>query len=92
MSRQDYAHWNEDADYMWWHEEGKHPSEPEYDPDDFLPNPEMEIRFCDECETELDDNEKCPNRCPVCGRHEYVDQDGNATGLCPNCDRPNRPL
>lgn len=24
MSRADYAHWNEDADYMWWHEEGKH--------------------------------------------------------------------
>ena len=38
MSRADYAHWNEDADYMWWHEEGKHADEPpepdEYDPAD----------------------------------------------------------
>ncbi len=22
--RKDYEHWNEDADYMWWNEEGKH--------------------------------------------------------------------
>lgn len=35
MSRADYAHWNEDADYMWWHEEGKHAGEQEPpDPDD----------------------------------------------------------
>lgn len=33
MSRADYAHWNEDADYMWWHEEGKHIEEPP-EPDD----------------------------------------------------------
>jgi hypothetical protein len=38
MSLADYAHHNEDAAFMWWHEEGKHPHEPEYDPDDFLPN------------------------------------------------------
>lgn len=24
MSRADYAHWNEEADIMWWEEEGKH--------------------------------------------------------------------
>jgi len=31
----DYAHWNEDAQYMWWHEEGKHSDEPsEPDPYD----------------------------------------------------------
>lgn len=24
MSRADYAHWNEEADIMWWQEEGKH--------------------------------------------------------------------
>jgi hypothetical protein len=29
MPLADYAHWNEDAEYMWWHEEGKHE---EYDP------------------------------------------------------------
>ena len=34
MPLRDYAHWNEDAEYMWWHEEGKHveePPEPDYD-------------------------------------------------------------
>ncbi|HMD79750.1 MAG TPA: hypothetical protein VKE92_00495, partial [Anaerolineales bacterium] len=35
-ARSDYDHWNEDADRMWWEEEGKHPHEPEYDPDDYL--------------------------------------------------------
>lgn len=24
VSRADYAHWNEDADRIWWEEEGKH--------------------------------------------------------------------
>lgn len=24
MSRADYAHWNEEADRVWWEEEGKH--------------------------------------------------------------------
>jgi hypothetical protein len=35
MPLADYAHWNEDAEYMWWHEEGKHADayEPP-DPDD----------------------------------------------------------
>lgn len=32
MSRADYAHWNEDADRIWWEEEGRHePSEPDYE-------------------------------------------------------------
>ena len=36
MPLADYAHWNEDAEYHWWHEEGKHPYEPpEPDPDDY---------------------------------------------------------
>ena len=36
MSRADYAHWNEDADMIWWQEEGRHAEyeEPEFDPDD----------------------------------------------------------
>lgn len=38
MSRADYAHWNEEADYMWWMEEGRHQGEPEYEADaDFYP-------------------------------------------------------
>lgn len=36
MSRSDYAHHNEDADHMWWQEEGRFGSEePEPDDDDF---------------------------------------------------------
>jgi len=38
MARSDYAHWNEDADYMWWQEEGRHSQEDQendYDPDDW---------------------------------------------------------
>lgn len=27
MARSDYAHWNEDADAIWWEEEGRHGSE-----------------------------------------------------------------
>lgn len=30
-ARSDYDHWNEDADRMWWEEEGKHPMEEPYD-------------------------------------------------------------
>jgi len=36
-ARSDYDHWNEDADRMWWEEEGKHGDEPpDYNPDDYL--------------------------------------------------------
>lgn len=28
----DYSHWNEDAEYMWWMEEGRHADA--YDPPD----------------------------------------------------------
>jgi hypothetical protein len=31
MGREDYEHWNEDADYVWWQEEGRHPYDPEWD-------------------------------------------------------------
>lgn len=37
MSRADYAHWNEEADQIWWAEEGRHtdePSDPEWDRED----------------------------------------------------------
>lgn len=39
MALKDYAHWNEDAQMMWWQEEGRFAADegPEYDPDDFLP-------------------------------------------------------
>jgi hypothetical protein len=38
MSLKDYAHWNEDAEYMWYMEEGRFSSEdmePDYDERDF---------------------------------------------------------
>ena len=40
MARSDYEHWNEEADLVWWMEEGSHEGEPRdnYDPyedDDF---------------------------------------------------------
>lgn len=39
MPLRDYAHWNEDAQRVWWEEEGRHGSEePDYDPDDYLPD------------------------------------------------------
>jgi hypothetical protein len=40
VSLKDYAHHNEDADHIWWAEEGRHTDEPEYDPDDYLPEPD----------------------------------------------------
>ena len=34
MARSDYAHWNEDADRVWWQEEGRHETyEEPYDED-----------------------------------------------------------
>ena len=38
MSRADYAHWNEEADIIWWQEEGRHveTADDHYDPDDYL--------------------------------------------------------
>jgi len=36
MSLKDYAHWNEDAEYMWYMEEGRFDSsEFEYDDDNY---------------------------------------------------------
>jgi hypothetical protein len=56
MSRADYAHWNEDADYMWWMEEGRHPEEPpdpfdhddRYDPDEEEEDNEVLCYICEE--------------------------------------------
>ena len=32
MSRADYAHWNEEADIVWWAEEGRHQGDPNEEP------------------------------------------------------------
>lgn len=37
MALHDYRHWNEDAQHMWWQEEGRFGNEEaEYDPDDYI--------------------------------------------------------
>ena len=47
MSRADYAHWNEDADYVWWQEEGRH------DEAQFNPEPDDEPDYsADDCYAE----------------------------------------
>jgi hypothetical protein len=55
MPLADYAHWNEDAEFMWWHEEGKHVEEPDYgDPHDDLREYDAEQAYADEigeCDT-----------------------------------------
>lgn len=43
MARSDYAHWNEDADYMWWQEEGRHATNWEPDIDDFYDDFDMDM-------------------------------------------------
>lgn len=48
MPRSDYDHWNEDADHMWWMEEGRFGSERDpneaFDDLDFDPtDPDMEV-------------------------------------------------
>jgi hypothetical protein len=72
MSRADYAHWNEDADYMWWHEEGKHVEEPpEPDDYDYDEGPEEEGDICRRC-----------------GEEYVFAPDGNAAGdHWPYCDQ-----
>jgi hypothetical protein len=46
----DYSHWNEEAERVWWEEEGRHSDEPPYDPDDYLPaSNEAADAFAEEC-------------------------------------------
>lgn len=35
MPLADYAHWNEDAERIWWEEEGKHVEEPPWEDPEF---------------------------------------------------------
>jgi hypothetical protein len=57
MSRADYAHWNEDAEYMWWQEEGRHPEEPP-EPDDYdYDEDDEEALRCHICEEPFEDGE-----------------------------------
>ncbi len=55
MSRADYSHWNEDADRIWWEEEGRHVEEPPFlDDDEFFGDyDDAADAFAEECwETE----------------------------------------
>lgn len=68
----DYAHWNEDAEYMWWHEEGKH--EHEYEP----PDPQDDW--------DIDDGYECldaPQECIEAGNfHQRRDGDAWECSTC----------
>lgn len=46
MSRKDYDHWNEEADIMWWLEEGRHETyeRPDYD-SDWLPDDDEDVEY-----------------------------------------------
>jgi hypothetical protein len=76
MSRADYAHWNEDADHMWWQEEGRHVEEPEYDPDDYLDRGDDDgpdtCRKCGE-ETTAEDDPTYPY-CLGCAEADALNQ------------------
>lgn len=54
MSLKDYAHHNEDAEYFWYMEEGRHPEEPP-EPDDY-----------NERYFEHEDEEEEPETCYLC--------------------------
>lgn len=66
MPLADYAHWNEDAEYMWWHEEGKHMDEPPEPDDDWGPG--------------WDDDYECtdaPRECLEAGNFNRREDDGS---------------
>lgn len=76
MSLRDYAHWNEDAQYMWWQEEGRHPYEPE-DNDDMDDRgwdaPRIKNGVCTHCDDE-------DAWCELCGEHIKHFASGGAMG------------
>ena len=52
---------------------------------------ENAVRECEVCDTELVmpnafDDLVCPNLCPTCKEHLWVDEDGIATDVCIRCD------
>lgn len=57
MPLADYAHWNEDAQRVWWEEEGRHPDEPHesYDDDYVAAQDEALDAFCEELEEHTDE-------------------------------------
>lgn len=54
MPLSDYEHWNEDAQMMWWHEEGKHPSEPSEPDDSDRDDIAIDHHKCPTCNTNWD--------------------------------------
>lgn len=74
MSRADYAHWNEDADYMWWHEEGKHAE------DDAISA--WENRHDDEY---YDDGYECTNAPTECMENGNYNHEHDDVWSCSSC-------
>ncbi len=74
MSRADYAHWNEEADHIWWQEEGRFGGDDGYysgggylDDDPYYPGPDEES--CPEfCGTDLDLEPNGHASCSWCGK------------------------
>lgn len=54
MALADYAHWNEDAEFMWWNEEGKFANDPEWDDESWRDEPEPEPDYDPEWDEERD--------------------------------------
>lgn len=86
MSRADYAHWNEDADWMWYQEEGRFGSEspdPDFDGPMGVSPEEGPEDFCQSCGEYFEDCECAdgddgePTRCDECKErviHHYGPQ------------------
>lgn len=56
MALADYAHWNEDAEYMWWQEEGRHIEEPP-EPDEWQDDYDRWVWEDDDLEEDDEDEE-----------------------------------
>ncbi len=57
--RSDYAHWNEDQDYMWWEEVGKHAASQANEPPD--PDAWYESWEADDPEGEAEEDDEGPD-------------------------------
>jgi len=83
MALSDYAHWNEDAERIWWEEEGRHVEDEPYDryddADDYI-------------HSHRGDWEKAHNTPEECledgnfNRTGFTTTDGKAVWICSCCD------
>jgi hypothetical protein len=87
MSRSDYAHWNEDADYMWWHEEGKHVEEDRCNADeDWRDEPNDD--WCDDAHTDKDAPDMCIEEGNFNFQGHIAAPGYGESWVCATCDHP----